>query len=109
MSKTPSSKQGSGPVYWPGTKIVKSQDNGFTRQPGPSIMASPAEEAKARAQVNAEQARKTQIERKNGFGGHATIKGLSRRADAQLRNAPPSITIDPRSSSKSDRIKRGGI
>lgn len=109
MSKTPSPKQGSGPVCWPGTKIVKSTDNGFTRKPGPSLMASPAEETKARAQSNAEQARKTQIERNNGFGGHASIRGLSRKADAHLRNAPRSITIAPRGSSQTGRIKKAAI
>lgn len=107
MSTTPKSPEKV--TYWPGTKIVKSLDNGFTRKPGPSLMASPAEETKARAQSNAEQARKTQIERNNGFGGHASIRGLSRKADAQLRAAPRSITIAPRGSSQTGRIKKAAI
>lgn len=98
MSASTSPKKGSDTVYWPGTKIVKSLDNGFTIKAGPSLMASPAEETKARAQVNAEKARKTQIDRRNGFGGHI-LGGLSKKAEAQLENRPKSIKLHMRKES----------
>jgi len=104
MSKTPSHEQGSDTVYWPGTKIVKSLNNGFTKAPGPSLMASPAEETKARAQVNAEKARKTQIERRNGFGGHI-LGGLGKKAEAQLATRHKGITMDPVGSGTKRRAK----
>lgn len=94
MSKTTSSKQGTKVEYWPGTSIVKSTGNAFTWVPE-SVMATPQELVKATKQKNAETARKTQLERCNGFGGN-TLKGLSKKAREQLAKAQPSITLEKR-------------
>jgi hypothetical protein len=56
-------------TYWPGTRIVKSTANGFTRT-GPSLMASPLELTKATAQVKAEEARKAKLKTCDAFGNH---------------------------------------
>lgn len=86
MSKTTANK----PKFWPGTSIVKSTGNAFTWVPE-RVMSTPQEVVKATKQKNAEQARKTQLERCNGFGGNA-LKGLSKKAREQLANvrySPP--------------------
>lgn len=97
------------PTYWPGTKIVKSTDNGFTRPAGPSCMHTPFEETRARKQSQAEEnSHAAQKARKKGFG-HATLGGLSKRGTELLNKAPHSISIAPRASSQGARIKKGGI
>lgn len=58
-----------------------------------SVMASPQELVKATKQKASEEARRTQLERCNGFGGN-TLKGLSKKAREQLAKAPRSITIE---------------
>lgn len=58
-------------------------------------MATPHETTRAQKQVNAEQARKTQIDRRNGFGGHI-LGGLSKKAEAQLSTRRVSITLEKR-------------
>jgi hypothetical protein len=81
--------------YWPGTKIVKSTNNGFTRPPGVSCMHTPFEETKARKQSQAEEnGHAAQKARKKGFG-HATLKGLSKRGLELLNKAPHSINLGP--------------
>jgi hypothetical protein len=76
---------------WPaGTPPEKR--NAFTARIG-SVMASPQELVKATKQQNAEDARKTQLERCNGFGGN-TLKGLSKKARAQLEKVHNSISLD---------------
>jgi hypothetical protein len=108
MNKTTSPKQGK-PEFWPGTNIVKSKDNGFTRPAGPSCMASPAEEAKARSLAIAANSHEAQRKAGRGFG-HATLGGLSKRAQSQLTDAPQSIRIDPRGTiSKSPKIKMARV
>ena len=96
------------PEFWPGTKIVKSTNNGFTRPAGPSCMASAAEETRALKLAHEANTHEKQKAAKKGFG-HATLGGLSKRAQAQLKKAPSSITIAPRGSSQGSRIMRGGI
>lgn len=68
------------------------QRNAFTAQIS-CVMATPQELVKATKQHNAEEARRTQLERCNGFGGN-TLKGLSRKAREQLAKTPRSITIE---------------
>ena len=94
--------------FWPGTRIVKSTNNGFTL-PARTSFASPAEQCKATKHAKQlENSHETQKERGTGFG-HATLKGLSKRGTELLKNAPRSITIAPRDSSQGARIKKGGI
>ena len=108
MNKTTSHKQ-SKPEFWPGTRIVKSKDNGFTRPPGPSCVASPAEEARARKlSKEAENSHEAQKARGKGFG-HATLGGLSKRGKRLLTQAPASISISPRGTSQGARIKKAAI
>lgn len=95
--------------YWPGTKIVKSTNNGFTRPEGVSCMHTPFEETKARKQSQAEENNHAaQKARKKGFG-HATLKGLSKRGMELLNKAPHSINIAPRGSSQGARIKKANV
>lgn len=107
MNKTTATKQPK-TEFWPGTNIVKSKNNGFTRTAGPSCMASPAEEAKARKLAHEANTHEKQRAAKKGFG-HATLGGLSKRAQAQLKKAPASISIAPRGSSQGGRIQKAGI
>ena len=96
------------PEFWPGTKIVKATNNGFTRPAGPSCLASAAEEAKARKQAQeAANSHEAQKARGKGFG-HATLGGLSIRALKQLNSAPHSISIDP-SNNRGARLKKAAI
>lgn len=96
------------PEFWPGTNIVKSKNNGFTRPPGPSQVASAAEEAKAR-KLNQEAANSHEAQKARGRGfGHATLGGLSIRAQRQLRDAPHSISLDP-GNNKGARSKKAVI
>ena len=74
---------------------MKSKDNGFTRPAGPSLVASAAEETRAR-KLEQEAANTHEAQRARGRGfGHATLGGLSLRAQKQLKDAPHSISIDP--------------
>ena len=95
------------PEFWPGSKIVKSADNGFTRPAGPSIMASASEEAKARKLAQEANSHEAQRARGRGFG-HATLGGLSLRAQKQLKDVPHSISIDP-SNNRGARLKKAAI
>lgn len=92
--------------FWPGTNIVKSTGNAFTERPA-VVMATPQEQARARSQAAA---RSNEEQREAGAGfGHVTMGGLSKRAQAQLKKANPSIGIVPRGASKGSRIMRGGL
>lgn len=98
-------------IYWPGTSIVKSTNNGFTIPKNSVYANDPVEAGKAtlaRKQNAADHSKEAQKARGTGFG-HATLKGLSKRGKKLLNNAPQSITIGPRGSSRGDQIKRGGI
>ena len=107
MNKTTSPQQGK-PEFWPGTRIVKSKDNGFTRPAGPSLMASAAEETRARKLAQeAANSHEAQKARGRGFG-HATLGGLSIRAQKQLKDAPHSISLDP-SNNRGARLKKAAI
>ncbi len=83
-------------AFWPAASwdagTPPEQRNAFTARID-SVMASPQELVKATKQKASEDARKTQVERCNGFGGNA-LKGLSKKAREQLANAPRSITIE---------------
>ena len=81
------------PECWPGTDIVKSTNNAFTSKQRP---LTPAEKNLMTRQKNAAKGHATQKKRGTGFGA-ATMKGLSKRAEAQLKNAPQSIRIGNRS------------
>jgi hypothetical protein len=86
--------------YWPGTGIKKSTGNAFTERPA-VVMATPSEQARAKAQ-------------ESGIKGRAAhpikaVGNLSQKAQRQLSYAPTSISIEKAGSSKSDRIRRGGI
>lgn len=107
MNKTTSSRQGT-PAFWPGTNIVKSTGNAFTL-PARTTFVSPSEQCKATKHAKQlDNSNEAQKARGTGFG-HVTLDGLSQRAKKQLKNAPQSITIGPRNSSRGDQIKRGGI
>lgn len=98
------------PNTWPcGTP--KSTCNGFSI-PSRSLFANdPGEAGKAtlaRKQAAAENSKEAQKARGTGFG-HSTLKGLSKRGKKLLNNAPQSITIGPRGSSRGDQIKRWGV
>ncbi|NWF45409.1 hypothetical protein F3K02_09135 [Hydrogenophaga sp. D2P1] len=98
-------------VYWPDTKIIKSTNNAFTQARASLFANDPGEVGKAtlaRKQAAADHSKEAQKARGTGFG-HATLKGLSKRGKKLLNNAPQSITIGPRGSSRGDQIKRGGI
>jgi hypothetical protein len=86
------------PECWPGTNIVKSTGNGFTIRP---YEMTPTEKGSLTSRQNAAKGHATQKKLGKGFG-HATMGGLSKRAEAQLKNAPQSIRIGK----KSDTTKR---
>ncbi len=110
MNKTTSSRQGKPAfsVYWPGTNIVKSTGNGFTIPPH-SGFVDQAEKCKATKHAkNLDNSHEAQKARDGGFA-HATLGGLSKRAQKQLKKPHRSISVSKRGSSRSDQIKRGGI
>jgi hypothetical protein len=86
--------------YRPGTGIEKSTGNAFTERPA-CVFDTPAERAKITAQKNGQKGRE----------GHPikAMGNLSQKAQRQLSYAPTSISIEKAGSSKSDRIRRGGI
>lgn len=86
------------PECWPGTDIVKSTNNAFTIKP---YELTPQEKGRLTLQENAAKGHATQKKRGTGFGA-ATMKGLSKRAEAQLKNVQPSIRV----SKKSDTTQR---
>lgn len=90
------------PECWPGTNIVKSTNNAFTVKPAEMTQEELiVEKRRVTRQKNAAKGHATQKKRGVGFG-HATMTGLSKRAVAQLKNAPQSIRIGK----KSDTTKR---
>lgn len=77
------------PECWPGTDIVKSTNNGFTIKP---YVMTPSEKGSLTSRENAAKGHATQKKLGKGFG-HATMGGLSKRTEAQLKNVPKSIRI----------------
>jgi hypothetical protein len=84
MSKKPKT-----PEFWPGTDIVKSTNNGFTLKPREM---TPAEKGAMTSRQNAAKGHATQRKLGVGFGA-ATMGGLSKRAEAQLKNVGKSIRV----------------
>lgn len=98
-------------IYWPGTRIVRSTQNGFTHGFGGELIDwKPLQKT-----ANARRASTATVEQARARGqDRSTMHGISKRADTRIAAQARTFSIEPRdaaqkSADKRDALRRGGI